>query len=75
VLKRGLLQLAIGLPAGLGLAYGVTVAMKSLLIGIGPGDPVTLLSIMLIVVTVTLVACLLPARRAARLNPTTALRN
>jgi predicted permease len=75
VLKRGLAQLAIGIPLGLALAYGVTVAMKSLLVGIKPGDPVTLASILFIVATVTLVACLVPARRAARLNPTTALRN
>jgi ABC-type lipoprotein release transport system permease subunit len=49
--------------------------MKSLLIGIGPGDPVTLASILVIVAMVTVAACLVPARRAASLNPTTALRN
>ena len=75
VLKRGLIQLAVGLPLGLGMAFGVTYLMRSLLVGIEPGDPVTMVSIFLIVTTITLVACLLPARRAARLNPTTALRN
>ena len=75
VLKRGLGQLAIGVPLGLALAYVVTLGMKSLLVGIGPGDPVTLASILLIVAMVTVAACLVPARRAARLNPTTALRN
>jgi ABC-type antimicrobial peptide transport system permease subunit len=75
VLKRGLGQLAIGVPLGLALAYVVTLGMKSLLIGIGPGDPATLASILLIVAMVTVAACLVPARRAARLNPTTALRN
>jgi ABC-type lipoprotein release transport system permease subunit len=49
--------------------------MKSLLIGISPGDPFTLGSILLIVAMVTVAACLLPARRAAKLNPTMALRN
>jgi predicted permease len=75
VLKRGLGQLAIGVPLGLALAYVVTLGMKSLLVGIGPGDPVTLASILLIVAMVTVAACLVPARRAARLNPTTALSN
>ncbi|HEX6324704.1 MAG TPA: ABC transporter permease [Vicinamibacterales bacterium] len=75
VIKRALVQLAIGLPVGLGLAWAVTKGMESLLVGIRPGDPVTMVSIFFIVATVTLVACLVPARRAARLNPTTALRN
>jgi predicted permease len=75
VVKRALVQLAIGLPIGLGLAWAVTKGMESLLVGIEPGDPVTMVSIFLIVATVTLIACLVPARRAARLNPTAALRN
>ena len=75
VLKRAIVQLAIGLPLGLGLAYGVTYFMRSLLVGIEPGDPVTMVSIFFIVTTITLVACLLPARKAARLNPVKALRN
>jgi ABC-type antimicrobial peptide transport system permease subunit len=75
VLKRAVIQLAIGLPLGLGLAYAVSVAMASMNLGVRSGDPVTLVSILLVVVTVTLVACLVPARRAARLNPTAALRN
>jgi putative ABC transport system permease protein len=75
VLKRGLVQLAIGVPVGLALAHAVTRGMKSLLIGISPGDPFTLGSILLIVAMVTVAACLLPARRAAKLNPTMALRN
>jgi len=75
VVKRALVQLAVGLPVGLGLAWAVTKGMESLLVGIRPGDPVTMVSIFFIVATVTLIACLVPARRAARLNPTTALRN
>ncbi|HUF24776.1 MAG TPA: ABC transporter permease [Vicinamibacterales bacterium] len=75
VLRRGLVQLSIGAPLGLGLAYAVSVAMASLDLGIRAGDPITLVSVLFIVATVTLIACLVPARRAARLNPTTALRN
>ncbi|MEX2271531.1 MAG: ABC transporter permease [Vicinamibacterales bacterium] len=75
VLKRAIIQLVIAVPLGLGLAYGVSIAMASMDLGIRSGDPLTLVSILLIVTTVTVVACLVPARRAARLNPTTALRN
>jgi putative ABC transport system permease protein len=63
------------LPLGLALAYAVMVGMKTLLIGLKPGDPLTLVSIVAIVSAVTLAACLLPASRAARLNPVAALRN
>ena len=75
VLRRGVIQLAIGLPLGLALAYAVMVGMQTLLVGIKPGDPLTLLTIVLIVSAVTVAACLLPAARAARLNPVAALRN
>lgn len=81
VLKRGVIQLAIGIPLGLGLAFAVMKGMaaggdgNSLLVGIRPGDPLTMVSIFLIVATVTLAACLMPARRAARMNPVNALRN
>jgi putative ABC transport system permease protein len=75
VLKRGLVQLAIGVPLGLALAYAVMLGMESLLIGLRPGDPLTMIAILLIVGSVTFAACLIPARRASRMNPVTALRN
>jgi predicted permease len=75
VLRRGVIQLVIGLPLGLALAYAVTVGMQTLMVGIKPGDPLTFFTIMIIVSVVTVAACLLPAARAARLNPVAALRN
>ena len=75
VLRRGVVQLSVGLPLGVALAYSVMVGMKTLLVGLKPGDPITLASIVGIVIAVTLTACLLPAARAARLNPVAALRN
>jgi ABC-type antimicrobial peptide transport system permease subunit len=75
VLKRAIIQLIIAVPLGLGLAYGVSIAMASMNRGVRAGDPITVVSTLLIVTTVTLVACLVPARRAARLDPTAALRN
>ena len=75
VLRRGVVQLAIGIPLGLAMAYAVMVGMRTLLVGIKPGDPLTLFAIVLIVSAVTVAACLVPAARAARLNPVAALRN
>jgi predicted permease len=74
ILKRGLIQLAIGLTIGLAGAFGVGRLLRSLLVQTGPTDPVTLASITLLLVAVGLTACLWPARQATRLNPVTALR-
>ena len=74
ILRRGLIQLAIGLTVGLAGAFGVGRLLRSLLVQTGPTDPLTLASITLLLVTVGVTACLLPARQATRLNPVTALR-
>jgi predicted permease len=73
-LKRVLIHLAIGVPIGLAGAYGVGTILQSLLIQTGPRDPVTLGAIVLIMVAVAVLACLWPARGAARLDPVAALR-
>jgi predicted permease len=73
-LRRVLIQLAIGLPLGLLGALGVGQILQGLLIGTTPGDPMTLVGIAGIMVTVAVFACLWPARRAARIDPVTALR-
>jgi putative ABC transport system permease protein len=74
VLKRALVQLAIGLPIGMAGAFGVGRVLQSLLVQTSPSDPVTLGSIMAVLVGVAILACLWPARRAARLDPMIALR-
>jgi putative ABC transport system permease protein len=74
ILKRGLVQLGIGLTIGLAGAFGVGRLLRSLLVQTGPSDPLTLAAITLLLVTVGIAACLFPARQATRLNPVTALR-
>jgi ABC-type antimicrobial peptide transport system permease subunit len=72
-MRRGVVQLAIGLVLGIGAALGVTGAMRSLLVGVEPSDPITFVTSALILVTVGLAACWLPARRASAMPPVRAL--
>ncbi|MEO8098309.1 MAG: ABC transporter permease [Acidobacteriota bacterium] len=74
VLGRGMLQLAIGLTLGLAAAFGATRLMTSLLYRVSPTDPVVFVSVALLLTGVGLLACWLPARRAAALDPVKALR-
>jgi putative ABC transport system permease protein len=74
ILRRGLIQLAIGLVFGLAGAFGVGRLLKSLLFQTGSADPITLASITLLLIAVAISACLWPAWQATRLNPVTALR-
>jgi ABC-type antimicrobial peptide transport system permease subunit len=73
-LRRGLLQLllslAIGLPAG--VALGVVARLR--LVEIEPTDPVTIVAITLVLTAVAVIACVMPALKAARVDPLTALR-
>ncbi len=74
ILRRGLLQLAIGLTLGLAGAFGVGRVLRTLLIQVTPSDPVTFVSITTLLTFVAITACLLPARRAICVDPLVALR-
>jgi putative ABC transport system permease protein len=76
VLSRGLTQLGIGLVVGLGGAFGAThlMAKSGLVMQVSPTDPVLFIAITGVLVAIGLFACWLPARRAARIAPTEALR-
>ena len=74
ILRRGLVQLAIGLVLGLAGAFGVGRLLESLLFQTGSADPLTLASITILLIAVAVSACLWPAWQATRLNPVTALR-
>jgi putative ABC transport system permease protein len=74
VVGHGFVVTSIGLVVGLGAAFAATRLLSSLLYGIGPNDPVTLLTVSLGLTLVALLACYIPARRAMRVDPMVALR-
>ncbi|HYN84821.1 MAG TPA: ABC transporter permease [Pyrinomonadaceae bacterium] len=74
VLQHGMLMTAVGLVVGLGGAYGTTWLLDKMLFGVTPTDPVTFAAVALGLATVALLACLIPARRAMRVDPMVALR-
>jgi putative ABC transport system permease protein len=74
ILRRGLLQLVIGLVIGLTGGWFAGQAVAPLLVAIPPNDPATLAGIAILLSLVSISACLIPARRATRLDPLTALR-
>jgi predicted permease len=76
VLARGVAQLALGVALGLVGAFGGTHLMSGagLLLRTSPNDPAVFASITAVLLVVGLLACWLPARRAARIHPTEALR-
>jgi macrolide transport system ATP-binding/permease protein len=74
VLRQGLGLAGLGCAIGLAMALAVSRVLAGLLYGIGASDWVTFVFTPLVLIAVALVACLIPARRAAGLNPTKALR-
>ena len=75
VLRRAGVMVAIGLAAGLAGALGLTRVLATLLFEVSPLDPLVLASAAAVMALVGLVAAALPARRAARVDPMTALRS
>jgi ABC-type lipoprotein release transport system permease subunit len=75
VLGEGLRRSAFGIGAGLVAALAAAHASRSLLFGVGEADPAAYAAVVVLLLAVTLAACLLPAWRAARLDPVKALRH
>jgi putative ABC transport system permease protein len=74
VLGRGLKHLAVGLSLGIAGAIALSLVLQNILVRVNAGDPVTFAVIALLLTVVAALACLIPARRAARVDPVTALR-
>ena len=74
VLKEVAVLIGIGVAIGLGAAVGTTRFVESFLYGMKPNDPWTLASAAIVLAVVAALAGFLPARRASRLDPMTALR-
>ena len=75
ILRRSIVQMAIGLTIGIAGAFGVSKLLASMLFQTGARDPILLASIVSLLIAVSTAACLWPARRATRLDPVNALRN
>jgi ABC-type antimicrobial peptide transport system permease subunit len=74
VLGEGMRLTAIGVAIGLGGAVVASQALASLLFGVSRLDPITYLGVIALLAGVSVVACLVPARRAARVDPMITLR-
>lgn len=74
VLRQGFVLVGAGLIAGLVLSFFATRGFGSLLVGVSPSDPVTLISVALLLAVVGLVASYIPARRAMNIEPLRALK-
>jgi predicted permease len=74
VLIQGIRLTIIGLVTGLVLAYGLTRIIAGLLYGVSATDPATAIAVVILLGAISLLACYLPAYRATRINPVTAIR-
>jgi putative ABC transport system permease protein len=74
ILTQGLRTVLMGIVIGLAAALALTRALQSMLFGIKATDPLTFSAVILLLVMTALLACYIPARRAAEVDPMVALR-
>jgi putative ABC transport system permease protein len=75
VLRGAALYVGTGLVVGMGIAMGLSMIVKSFLFNVAPTDPLVYIGIAVLLITVALVAALVPALRASRVDPIVALRS
>ena len=75
VISQGMKPVLAGLLVGLAAAVAIATALRSLLYGITPADPLSLGGVAALLLLTSGIACYVPARRAARLDPIVALRH
>ena len=75
IVGQGARLAVVGLGAGLFGAFALTKSLQALLFGIGPHDPTTIVGATMLLLATTLAACLIPALRALRVDPSQAFRN
>ena len=75
ILREGGVLLAIGLVLGTVGAFFASGVIRGLLFGVAPHDPVTLVGVALMMAAIGIVACWIPARRAARIDPVITMRS
>jgi putative ABC transport system permease protein len=75
ILREGLKIVVVGLVVGLGCAVALCRVLKALLFGVQPVDFLTFVCVAIFFLTVAMLACFIPARRAANTDPAQALRH
>ena len=74
VFAHGLRQLTVGLAVGLAASFGLTRVLGALLVGVTPADPLTFVTVALVLTLAAVVGTAIPAHRAMRVDPMVALR-
>jgi predicted permease len=74
IVRQGLLLTLIGIGSGLVGAFALSRLLRSMLVGVKPGDPGTFVAVSLLLLAVALLASCVPARRATKVDPMVALR-
>jgi ABC-type antimicrobial peptide transport system permease subunit len=75
IMRRGMALTAVGVVAGLAGSLSLSELVRSQLFGVRPSDPLTIASVLVLMIVVAAAAAYLPARRAARIDPVAALRS
>jgi len=74
IIRQGLQLALIGIASGLAGAFVLSRLLRSMLVGVKPGDPGTFIGVSLLLLAIALLASYVPARRATKVDPMVALR-